>query len=416
MGIYEVIKNIFWFVGMLGLVMFWVFAVIVVVYNIKKNKAKAKRAALFALLGIVLCAVGLIGGFAVAVKQYKDVYGEADTIKNEIISDKEDYQKFIYNVDNYLMNCNFQGSILVAKDDEIVIAKGYGLSDEMNPDSDENTIHSTYEIGSITKQMTAAAILQLEDEGLLDTSDKISKYFPDYRYGDRITIDMLLHMRSGLQDHLDDLYSFYPKEIADELWDAELNNRPVEEDVVLKYMGDVPLKTENSRFDYCNLNYYLLACIIEQVSGGSYDDYIKTHIFDVCDMDESNLDFQGTTTKAYDGSGRYYSIPKSTVKGAGEVNSSVIDLYKWDYNLVNGKVLSDNAYTKMITPEGEYACGLYVGGNTIMHGGCTDVYNSYNVVYFKDSVYIIVLANKPIDKISTTAIAGNIRKFWDGCY
>lgn len=334
----------------------------------------------------------------------------------EIFSKRAEYQTFITDVDTYLTKCDFQGSILVAVEDEIIIAKGYGLSDEKNPDVGMNTIHSTYEIGSITKQMTAACILQLEEDGLLSTTDSISKYFPDYKYGEDITIDMLLHMRSGLQDHINDLNAFYPPEVADELWQAELNGTMVEEDIVLQYFPDVPLMTEINKFNYCNLNYYLLACIIEQVSGEDYDSYVQNHIFDVCGMSESNLEFQGTTTKAYDAAGRYYSIPKATVKGAGEVNASVIDLYKWDYGLLHGDVLGDAAFEKMITPDGEYACGLYAGGGTLLHGGCTDVYNSYNIIYEKDNMIIIVLVNRPIEKLSSTAVAGNIRKYWDGYY
>ena len=83
---------------------------------------------------------------------------------------------------------------------------------------------------------------------------------------------------------------------------------------------------------------------------------------------------------------------------------------------MHGDVLGDAAFEKMITPDGEYACGLYAGGGTLLHGGCTDVYNSYNIIYEKDNMIIIVLLNRPIEKLSSTAVAGNIRKYWDGYY
>lgn len=86
----------------------------------------------------------------------------------------------------------------MAEGDRIFFAKGFGLSDKKEEGSAPIDIHSTFEIGSMTKQMTAACILKLEEEGKLKTSDYLSKYFKDYKHGDKISVDMLLHMRSGL--------------------------------------------------------------------------------------------------------------------------------------------------------------------------------------------------------------------------
>ena len=84
----------------------------------------------------------------------------------------------------------FNGSALVAKNGMILLNKGYGYR---NAESKTvNTEQSVFQLGSITKQFTAAVILKLQEENKLSTSDKLSKYFPDYPKGDSITIQQLL--------------------------------------------------------------------------------------------------------------------------------------------------------------------------------------------------------------------------------
>lgn len=330
-----------------------------------------------------------------------------------IVSTNPEYADFLDNVNNYYEKCGFNGCVLVAQGDEIILAKGYGKSDLKNDDSEPITIHSTFEAGSITKQFTAAAILLLEEEGKLSTDDKLSKYYKDYQYGDIITIDMLLHMRSGLADHIDDPFGFYPEEVAEEVWNAELEGKTLPKDITISYFEDVPLQFKpNERFIYCNLNYRLLADIVEKVSGQDFDDYIQDNIFDVVGMQESNLNFQETSTVGYDAAGLYYSIPKATALGAGDLNTTVLDLYLWDQSLLNDCVLSEEQTNKLVKPDGEYACGVFVSRDTILHGGSTDVFNAYNIIYRNDGMIIVVLINKPISESSSTAIANSTRKIW----
>lgn len=330
------------------------------------------------------------------------------------ISDSR-FGEFTADADEYLEKINFRGAVLVSVGDDIIFAKGYGLSDENDPDSPPIDIHSTFEIGSMTKQMTAACILAMEEKGLLKTSDTLNKYFPDYAHGQDITIDMLLHMRSGLDDPINSPQTFFPKDIADELISAELESKPVPEDIVMQYFYSAPLRgKQGEKTDYCNMNYYLLACIAEQVSGESFDDCLREYIFRNCGMTESNTDFQGTSTKAYDSAGRYYSIPKPLSKGAGEVNSSVIDLYKWNRALYSGEVLGEAALEKMLRAENGYACGLFSGGGTALHGGSTDVFNSYGAYYIQEEMLIIVLENRPVELSNATSVGGNIRKYYLG--
>ncbi|MDD6039300.1 MAG: serine hydrolase [bacterium] len=330
-----------------------------------------------------------------------------------IESQNTKYSSFLEKADEYYQKCGFNGCILVAQGDEIVLAKGYGISDLNNEQSEPITCHSTFEAGSITKQFTAAGILKLEEEGKLKTTDCLSTYYPDYKYGGDITIDMLLHMRSGLADHIDAPFGFYPEDVAQKVWDAELNGTELPKDITISYFEDVPLTGKpDEHFTYCNLNYRLLADIIEKVSGQDYDSFIQNQFFDPIGMKESNLNYQDTSTVGYECSKIYYSIPKATVLGAGDLNTTVFDLYFWDKALIRNEVLSEEQTKKMFHPIDGYGCGVFNNGDTILHGGSTDVFNSYNIVYPKEEMIIIVLINKPLAESSSTAIANNTRMIW----
>ena len=145
-----------------------------------------------------------------------------------------DYQNTIELIEEYLEKNSFEGAVLIAQNKDIILAKGYGLCDRKNPDSGQIQINTTFEIGSITKQMTAAAIMQLAEKRKLSVNDKISEYFPDFKYGDVITIEMLLDMHSGLTDCLNAPYEFFPTKIAAKIENATVRNEPVEEEIILK--------------------------------------------------------------------------------------------------------------------------------------------------------------------------------------
>lgn len=332
-------------------------------------------------------------------------------IKAGLIRNAE-YEAFIKDAEKYLDNIKFQGTVLVGKGDDILWAQGYGSSDKMDKNAPKNTMNTVYEAGSITKQMTAAAILQLQEQGKLSVDDTLDQYFPDYKHGKEITLKMLLTMRSGLMDYINDPESFYGKELGQEIIQKELDGEPVDRNLTLKYFFDAPLFCKpGTRMFYCNTNYYLLALIIEQVSGIEYGDYMQNNIFDKCDMKTANREFQKTDAKGYDGEDRYFSIPSGISFGCGDVNASVLDLFKWDRALINNTVITKESFEEM-TDSKTYGYGVYADSTSVLHGGSTDVFNAYNIMYLKDDITIIVMINKPIEKSSSTAIAGNIRKIF----
>jgi len=326
------------------------------------------------------------------------------------------YLQFCIDADNYLNETGFQGAVLVGHGDKIAFANGFGFCDDKPKPSEYDLIgiNDTFEIGSISKQMTAAAVMQLVEKRKLSVKDKVSKFFPDFEAGEKITVEMLLNMRSGLVDHINSADDFFPKNIYRRIEVKQLACEPVEENLVLEYLNNAPLLAEpDSTYFYCNTNYFLLARIIEKVSGMSFSDYMQKNIFDRCGMTHTNMEFQKTDTRGYDYKGRYYSIPASLALGCGDVNSSVTDLFKWNVLFTNGKVVKKKTFKKMIDSE-SYGYGVYCHEGSIFHTGVTNVFNSYDGFYFDDKLSIIVLSNCPAAKVNTTMVARNLRKMWTG--
>ena len=343
-------------------------------------------------------------------------FSSCSSVKENNISENsiqnEKYEKFCTQTDEYLLGTNFSGSILVAKGDEIIFAKPYGVCDKNLPDSQPITLNTTFEIGSVSKQITAAAVMQLVQKKKLSLDDRISKFFPEYVHGDKISVRMLLNMRSGLTDHINEADEFFPQEVFSTIHKKQIANEPFEENFVLKYFYDAPLLANpNSTYFYCNTNYYLLAKIVEIVTKQPYHEYLQKHIFEKCKMTNTNTDFQNTTAKGYDFRNRYYSLPHDFATGCGDINSTVIDLYKWNMQLAKGKIINKKSLKQMLDTEA-YGFGVYVKEDKIFHSGITNVFNSYNLYSFKNQLSIIVLANKPIAQCNATFVANRLEKMF----
>lgn len=324
------------------------------------------------------------------------------------------YSDKVEQVEAYLSQTNFQGTVLIARKNKILFAKGYGPCDKKNKNSSEITPESTFEIGSITKVMTAACIMQLQEQKKLNVHDKLSKYFPDYAYGEQITLEMLLNMRSGLTDCLNSADNFFPKKVYHNVNNAINNGRQIEDGLVLKYFYDAPLLTQpNTTYFYCNTNYYLLAKIIEMVSGLSYQEYLQKNIFDRCKMKTANAEYQNTDVKGYDSKNKYTSIPSELMFGCGDVNASAMDLFKWVRCFVGKKVVNKKSFKKMIDTE-SYGYGINVQNGEIFHSGVTNCFNSYFTYYPETKMTLIVLSNQPAKNCSTVSVSRKLYKLLSG--
>jgi CubicO group peptidase (beta-lactamase class C family) len=311
-------------------------------------------------------------------------------------------------IEEYLVTQNFQGTVLIGQNGKILYQKGFGPQDSKNPESKMNSPSTIYEAGSLSKQITACAIMQLWQQGKIDLDSPVSLYFPDFVYGNQITIKMLLNMKSGLSDHINSTYEFFPRKIAKKIDSAQINGKPLEQNLVLKYLNSAPLISKpGSTYFYSNTNYYLLAKIVEKVSGVPYKDYIQQNIFDFCKMSSSNLNFRHTDAKGYDKKGKSYSIPEELAFGCGDLNTTAEDLFKWNTTLHSRKILNLFAY-RLMTKEKGYTCGFYHNHQGFFHAGVTNGFNSYNAYYTSKKLSVIVLANQPLERCNAAFIASHI--------
>jgi CubicO group peptidase (beta-lactamase class C family) len=291
-------------------------------------------------------------------------------------------------------------SVAVAQRGQTVVAKSYGAADlELDAPMPAD---ASFEIGSVTKQFTAASILLLAERGQLSIDDDLHKFLPEYpTYGERITIRHLLTHTSGIKG-----YTELP-----EFGDLMKLKKPVETLVTL--FGGKPLDFKpGEALVYNNSAYFLLGLIIEKVSGGSYADFVKTNLFDKVGMPGS---YYCSETALHRHHAHGYDTSNGTLvqKGyishvwpysAGSLCSTASDLSAWLASLHGGRVLTADSYRAMTTPatladgtRTRYGFGVGVaelaGRRAVFHGGGINGFLS-EVEYFPDSgLSIVVLLN-----------------------
>lgn len=298
-------------------------------------------------------------------------------------------------VRSYVDAGEFSGSVLVAVDGRPILRQGFGLADRDR--NVANTPDTKFSIGSLTKQFTAAAILQLAERGKLGLDDPISKYYaaaPEaWR---RITLRHLLAMRSGIPNH----NAFV--EASDGQWDVA---RTLEE--VIALTRDQPLRFEpGTKFDYSNSGYTLLGYVIERVTGRSYADHLRESIFEPLGMRGSGYDTEdpaiGGRAQGYVVvGGRWERAPyisMSIPHAAGALYSTIDDLLIWDRALADAKVIGPESLQAMFTDHGgRYGFGWTVanpiGTRVQTHTGQINGFHAIVCRYPEDGVVIVVLAN-----------------------
>lgn len=330
---------------------------------------------------------------------------------------KRDFSETIEKSDKFLNQQSFTGTVLVSYDGEVLYSNAFGVTKPQNPDSAPATVYSRYEIGSITKQMTAAAIMMQVEQGKLSVDDKISKYFPDLIYGDQITIKNLLTMRSGIPESV-----YIGKDVIEAI-ETDFANGMSEADQAKKYNRDFWINVINSHplnftpdkyMEYSNLNYMLLGWILEQVTGQTYEQYIQENIFNPLEMTTTNMRTAQVDVEPFDS--RDGHVPSYFNVACGNINSTVYDLNKWMDAFVKGKVVSENSVNEMtfgrMQDSLEYGYGLLYGGTKIFHSGSTVGYNSYITYDYDTKLTIIVLSNKRAGVKNAQTMAQVIEMFW----
>ncbi len=294
------------------------------------------------------------------------------------------------------------GAVLVAEGGKVVYKKGFGMANmewdiPVQPDT-------RFRIGSITKQFTAAVIMQLVDEGKIKLDAHITDYLTDYRKdtGDRVTIHHLLNHTSGIPSYTG-LPGFFQN---------ESRNPYTVKDFVKKFAsGDLEFEP-GSKFAYNNSGYFLLGAIIEQVTGKPYAQNLKERIFDPLGMKDTGYDTAAPLIRHR--AAGYQKTPDGFVNApyldmllpyaAGSLYSTVEDLYKWDQALYDNKIISAANKELMFKPGlSNYGYGFFISeqpiGKTeqkmkiIAHSGGINGFNSLMTRAVEQKNTVIILDN-----------------------
>jgi D-alanyl-D-alanine carboxypeptidase len=240
-------------------------------------------------------------------------------------------------IEPFVRSDAFSGAVLVAHDGKAIFRQAFGQANREWGIA--NTPETKFRLGSITKQFTATAILQLAEQQKLSIDDPVSKYYADAPPAwQKITIRHLLTHTSGIPSFTD---------ILDlDKSDARIDRTPEE---IIKLTRDKPLEFEpGTRFKYDNSGYILLGCIVEKLSGESYAEYIQKHIFDPLGMRDSGYDSSEKIiprrAAGYDNQHDQWSnaafLSMTLPYAAGSLYSTVDDMLIWDQALYSAKPLS----------------------------------------------------------------------------
>ena len=309
-------------------------------------------------------------------------------------------------VNSYIDSTKAAGAaVAVFKKNEKVLLKSYGFADlEFKTKLPKD---ASFEIGSVSKQFTTAAVLQLADSGKINLDEDFTKYVKFNTQGRKISVRRLMDHTSGIRG-----YTEMP---------AFGSLAP------FKYPRDTLLRiVEKEKFDfepgealiYNNTAFFILGLILEKVTGSSYENYVQKNLFDKAGMKNSYYCSESKVilnrAHGYDmgehGLQRAGYLDHTWPYSAGSLCSTAEDLVKWNEALHHGKILSEKMYGEFLTTavfnngdKGKYAKGITVtedhGKKMLEHGGGIFGFLSENRFYPNEDISIIVLINStgPMD-------------------
>jgi CubicO group peptidase (beta-lactamase class C family) len=291
--------------------------------------------------------------------------------------------------------------VLVARKGQVVYKKAFGSA---NLELDVPMLpEMIFRLGSVTKQYTSVAILQLIEQGKISLQDSLQKYVKDYpSKGHTITIENLLTHTSGIKDY---------QAINDTTPNGERRDYTPKQGV--DFFKNEPLEFEpGSQFKYSNSNYFLLGYIIELITGKSYQEYMKQQVFNLAGLTHTYYNQQERIitgrvtgyTKLDTALENADFLSMTAAYAAGALMANVDDLFKWHEALYNHKLIEketlDKATTSFKLNNGNstgYGYGWYLneinGSKTIEHAGAIDGFRSDEIYLPDEDVFVAALFN-----------------------
>lgn len=259
-------------------------------------------------------------------------------------------------LDNYLSTLvehdKFMGSVAILEDDDILFQNAYGFINDQQQGADSDTV---YRIGSITKTYTSTMIMQLVEQGEISLSDHLSEFFPEIPKADKITVEHLLHHRSGLVSvtSVEEYMNYY----------TEGSTRQQMIDRMIEYGTSFE---PGEKFEYSNSGYLLLGYIIEEVTGLSYDETLQEMITEPLELERTyygmdiSLDRGEAQSFSY-GENGWEESPETDMSvphGAGAIVSTPTEVGLFLDALFDGELVSMNSLEKMKNLKDGYGLGI----------------------------------------------------------
>lgn len=291
-------------------------------------------------------------------------------------------------------------SFAIVRGGEIVYENAFGVG-RIDPETPAAPA-MRYAIGSVSKQFTATAVLQLEEEGKLSLDDKVAKWFPQLTRAGDISVRQLLSMTSGYQDYWPQDYVFMDMQ------------RPAPAREIMQRWAAKELDFEpGSKWQYSNTNYVIAAAIVERVAGMPFMQFLRQRIFTplkmttVADFDAGPLGPADAQPLLRNALGPFRPAPKEAAGwlfGAGQLAMTAHDLALWNIAVMNRALLKPSSYkaqqTDMLLENGiatGYGLGVRViapgGRRRIVHGGAVSGYTTTSQIFPDDRAAIVVYTN-----------------------
>jgi CubicO group peptidase (beta-lactamase class C family) len=322
--------------------------------------------------------------------------------KNDSLVEKNNYlpfnTRFIDSVETFF-ECDFSGTVLIYKKGHLY-KKAFGHRDKNKKEKME--INDVFQLASVSKTVTATAVMLLRKKGLVNIDSMFSFYLKDFPYKN-VSIRHLLNHRSGLAN-----YMYY----TDTFW-RDTSKCMTNKDLY-KFMVQCqpkPYLMPDKCFSYCNTNYALLAVLVEKVSGLSFDQFVKKEIFEVAGMKHSYfIGCETNNSKSKSLIGRYddYEYTEKYymdgILGDKSLCSNVTDLFLFHKALKEGKLVSQQQLKEMSEPSydynvygGSYGFGFRLfnspQGKWVYHNGWWRGFWTSFWNRFDEDICIVVLTN-----------------------
>ncbi len=307
--------------------------------------------------------------------------------------------------DNNWKANDVSGGLLIGKNGQVIFEKYVGYANREKGDT--LTADTPLHIASISKVLTATAVLKLIDENLIDLNEPVHNILTDFVYKDIRIIDLLTH-RSGLPN-----YNYFPQN--DSLWDMHKIQSNESMYKALNAKLTLPYSPPDQNFSYCNTNFALLALIIEKVTGMPYPKAMKYMLFEPLKMNHTfvfNIKDSANVSQSYSSRNTRWKFSfLDNIYGDKNIYSTPQDLFKFDKALYSDEFLSKEIKQKMkkgysYEHKGikNYGLGIrikeYDNGETVWYhnGWWHGNYSSYTRAE-KEHVAIIALGNKQLRSI-----------------